>query len=447
MGGPRIGDDQNSDDSPQVCGSIIECENQVLGERIPLTGTSLALNYRGNRVPGRQSAYTLRIPLSGDTAPASLKRIELGIAVAGRSFNQTFPPVARQTTTFTWDGRDAYGRTLQGTQAVTVAISYVYDAVYNNPTPGRGFGVAGGVMVAGDRTRQEISFSRRYTASLGTPDTRKIGLGGWSLDLHHSYDPVGKVLLLGDGTRQSIQSTLYSIITTLAGDGSPGFGSVGDGGPATQARLHNLSDVAVAPDGSVLIADNFHNRVRRVGPDGLITTFAGNGTGGYSGDGGPATQAGINPYSVAVAPDGSVLMADQVNHRIRRVGPDGVITTFAGNGTGGYSGDGGPATEAALRFPRSVAVAPDGSVLIVDDGSFRIRRVGPDGIITTIAGDGFGGYSGDGGPATQARLLSPTDGSGGAGRQCAANRWPYPHSPGRHRWHYHHHCRQWHRRL
>ncbi|MBZ4192710.1 MAG: hypothetical protein LAE24_00155, partial [Candidatus Contendobacter sp.] len=213
-------------------------------------------------------------------------------------------------------------------------------------------------------------------------------------------------VLIADSHNYRIRRVgLDGIITTVAGNGTPGYS--GDGGPATQASLDFPAGVAVAADGSVLIANYDSNRVRRVGPDGIITTVAGNGTPGYSGDGGPATQASLNfPTSVAVAADGSVLIADANNSRIRRVGPDGIITTVAGNGTHGYSGDGGPATQASLSSPWGVAVTADGSVLIT--GYYDpTRRVGPDGIITTVAGSTWGwGYSGDGGPATQAGLKS-----------------------------------------
>ena len=151
-----------------------------------------------------------------------------------------------------------------------------------------------------------------------------------------------------------------------------------------------------------------NNRIRRVGPDGIITTVAGNGNAGYGGDGGPASSASLNcQYGVAVGPDGSIYIADSSNNRIRRVGPDGIITTVAGNGNAGYSGDGGPATSASLTDPDGVAVGPDGSIYIADSGNNRIRRVGPDGIITTVAGNGNSGYSGDGGPATSASLATP----------------------------------------
>jgi RHS repeat-associated protein len=149
-----------------------------------------------------------------------------------------------------------------------------------------------------------------------------------------------------------------------------------------QAALNELFGVAVATDGSIYIVAN--ERIRRIGPDGLITTIAGNGTSVFSGDGGPATQAGLTPAGVAVAPDGSVYIAETIiggfsngNNRIRRVGPDGTITTFAGAGSSavGFRGDGGPATQAALIGPRGVAVAPDGSVYIADTLNNRLRRV------------------------------------------------------------------------
>ncbi|UUY05236.1 hypothetical protein LRS13_06865 [Svornostia abyssi] len=162
--------------------------------------------------------------------------------------------------------------------------------------------------------------------------------------------------------------------STVAGTGIPGFS--GDGGPATAAQLNSPRDVAVAPDGSILIVDSFDHRVRRVDPAGVISTVAGTGTPGFSGDGGPATAAQLRfPEGVAVAGDGSVLIADRVNDRVRRVDPAGVISTLAGTGADGFSGDGGPAAAAALDDPADVAVTPDGSVLIADSLNRRIRSV------------------------------------------------------------------------
>jgi glucose/arabinose dehydrogenase len=188
-------------------------------------------------------------------------------------------------------------------------------------------------------------------------------------------------------------------IKTIAGTGVPGYS--GDGGPGELAQLSGPSGLAAMADGSVLIADLSNNRIRRVAPDGTISTFAGNGTAGFAGDGGPATTAQLRfPDAVAVARDGSVLIADRGNERVRRVSPGGTITTVAGDGTAGFTGDGGPAAAAELNGPVGVAVAPDGGVLIADSENQRVRRVSPDGTITTVAGTGTLGYSGDGGPAT-----------------------------------------------
>ncbi|MBI3645084.1 MAG: hypothetical protein HY233_03865, partial [Acidobacteriales bacterium] len=207
------------------------------------------------------------------------------------------------------------------------------------------------------------------------------------------------------------------ILTTVAGGGTPAD-NLGDGGPATAAKLAFTrgtygslkgGGVAVGPDGSLYIADTIHNRIRRVGLNGIITTVAGNGTYGFSGDGGPATAAALaDPSGVAVALDGSLYIADRSNGRIRRVGTDGMITTVAGGGI--YNGsvrDGGLATAAWLYFPSGVALGRDGSLYIADTNNNRIRRVGTDGMISTVAGNGPGGFSGDGGPATATTLAYP----------------------------------------
>jgi hypothetical protein len=196
-------------------------------------------------------------------------------------------------------------------------------------------------------------------------------------------------------------------ISTIAG--SDPFGDFsGDGGPATVAALNNPAGVAVMPDGGYLIADAGNDRVRRVFPDGTIRTVAGTGMYGFSGDGGPATAANLQaPLGVAALPDGGFLIADAAAARVRRVSPTGTISTVAGTGTPGFSGDGGPATAAQLTNPNAVAVTADGGFLIADSGNRRIRRVSPSGIISTVAGTGVQGSSGDGGAATAAQLNAP----------------------------------------
>jgi sugar lactone lactonase YvrE len=230
----------------------------------------------------------------------------------------------------------------------------------------------------------------------GGPATQAALTGPWGV----TADANGNVYIADSGNNRVRRVGPDGVITTIAGTGTRDFS--GDGGPATQASLGFVYAVAVDAGGNVYIADGT-NRVRRVGTDGVITTIAGNGTAGYSGDGGPATQASLNiPYGVAVDVNRNVYIAEGGNNRIRRVGTDGVITTFAGNGAAGFSGDGGPAIQASLRTPVGVGVDAQGNVYIGDISNNRVRRVGTDGIITTIAGNGNSGFSGDGGPATQA---------------------------------------------
>jgi DNA-binding beta-propeller fold protein YncE len=186
----------------------------------------------------------------------------------------------------------------------------------------------------------------------------------------------------------------------------------GDGGPAIRARLGLPVGVAMTADGGFLIADLNEGCVRRVAPDGTIATAAGSGKPivgkGAPGDRGPATEAAFSaPYGVAVTGDGEILISDRVNCRVRKVGRDGRITTVAGTGDQGSSTEGGPATRATLDGPAAVAVTRDGGFLIADAGANRVRRVTPHGTIMTVAGVRRAGFSGDGGPATSARLNAP----------------------------------------
>ena len=191
-------------------------------------------------------------------------------------------------------------------------------------------------------------------------------------------------------------------ISTVAGGGKPAD-YLGDGGPATEAQLNYPSGVAVDTAGNFYIADSGNHRIRKVDVDGNISTAAGKGS--YGGDGGPATSARLSaPYDVAVDAEGNLYIADTRNQRIRKVDADGNISTAAGTGTSGFSGDGGPATEAQLRSPRSVAVDGSGNLYIADQYTPRIRKIDAAGNISTVAGTGENGGSGDGGPATEAQL-------------------------------------------
>ncbi len=199
--------------------------------------------------------------------------------------------------------------------------------------------------------------------------------------------------------------TSTGIITTVAGNGEHGYS--GDNGHATQAMLASPIAVTCNDDGDLYIADHRNSRIRKVdAATGTITTVAGTGEQGYSGDGGPATQAAISlPRDVALDPDGTLYIADGGNNRIRKVTPDGAIFTVAGTGRAEFSGDGGPAHNADLSMPYSIALASDGNLYVVDTGNYRVRKIdSTTGIIITVAGNGSYGFSGDGGPAIEAAL-------------------------------------------
>jgi hypothetical protein len=225
-------------------------------------------------------------------------------------------------------------------------------------------------------------------------------------------------LFIGDTANNCVRKVnTLGTITTVAGNGTAGYS--GDGGPATAAQLSSPRGVAIDASGNLYIGDTANNCVRKVNTFGTITTVAGNGTAGYSGDGGPATAAQLNaPHGIAIDSSGNLVIADQTNECVRKVNATtGTITTVAGNGTAGYSGNGGPATAAQLHTPAAVAVDSSGNTYIADQANDGVRRVdATTGIITTVAGNGTAGYSGDGGPATAAQLSSPrgvaTDASG-----------------------------------
>jgi uncharacterized protein (DUF779 family) len=210
-------------------------------------------------------------------------------------------------------------------------------------------------------------------------------------------------LYIADTYNARIRKVSGGVITTVAGNGTLGFS--GDNGPATSAQLSYPQDLAVDSAGNLYIADLGNARIRKVS-GGVITTVAGNGTTGFSGDNGPATSAQLDgAYYVAVDSAGNLYIADCENNRIRKVA-NGVITTVAGGGTSGL-GDNGPATSAQLSIPQGLAVDSAGNLYIVDSDSCRIRKVSG-GVITTVAGDGWGGFGGDNGPATSAQLFLPS---------------------------------------
>ncbi len=403
--GPQA--DVNPDDVCTVGGSIIECQSQVLGESIPITGTNLELEYRSSRVPGRVAARHIDVVMTTDYVPDGVREVRLTLTSGGRKIERTFSPSANITTSFTWDGRDAYGRTVQGTHAVDVKITYVYPGHY--AVTDRFGEYPTGVSFA--PARSDLLWSKEQTVNLRPWDARSAGLGGWMLSEHRVLDRAGNVAYNGDGSKRS-GDDVAGAITTIAGVGTctsncrfpNAFAPI----PANQATIFAPQGVAVGPEGAIYIVAS-GAVLKQVG-NGIIR-FIGNGSNDPNGggDGGPALQAGLyTPERIALGPDGSIYLTEPFRARVRRITPDGIITRFAGGNELGYSGDGGPAVNAQLTWPTSIAVAADGTVYISEHTVGRIRRITTDGRINTVAGGGSAAIT-EGADARQVALYAYTE--------------------------------------
>ena len=238
-----------------------------------------------------------------------------------------------------------------------------------------------------------------------------LAVNAWLSDVTGLALDAASNLYIADASNRRVRKvTPAGMISTVAGTGVEGFS--GDGGPAINAQLGRPTSVIFSA-GNLYIADSSNQRVRRVDSNGTITTVAGNGVAGFSGDGGLATLASLaTPLGMAMDSLGNLYLADGDNNRVRRVSPNGVITTVAGNGTGRFAGDQGPAISASLDVPEDVAIDGAGNLLIADSGNNRVRKVDLiSGLISTVAGTGTDGFSGDGGPAIQAMLMTNATGS------------------------------------
>jgi poly(3-hydroxybutyrate) depolymerase/sugar lactone lactonase YvrE len=272
-------------------------------------------------------------------------------------------------------------------------------------------GPAGDLFIAAtwDQTIRQVNGAGIIThvAGVGVPGFNWLPRreGDYSVFVPEAVtaDRAGDLYVADDFQRRVVRIGADGVIRAVAGivpHQNTGIRFSGDDGPADQAELSFPYGLAVDGEGNLFLSDTANNRVRQVSPDGIIRTVAGTGAAGYSGDGGPALQAQLHhPWGLAIDREGNLLIADAGDHCIRKVSRDGVITTVAGVGTAGFGGDGGPAVAARLSFPAHIAVDSLGELFIADGPNHRIRKVAPDGTITTLVGEG--------GSADPAPLASP----------------------------------------
>ena len=299
-------------------------------------------------------------------------------------------------------GTGSVGFSGDGGAATSAQFSYPYAVAISNT----------GILYVVDQVNNRI---RKVTAAgvistiAGNGSVGNTGDGGAATAATLSspqgvaVDATGNVYIADYGNNRIRKISTTGVISNFAGSG------IGlDGGPATAADVYRPSGVAVDASGNVYIAETGNNRVRKVNTSGIISTVAGTGVSGYSGDGGSATAAKLSsPVGVAVDGAGNIYLADLGNHRIRKV-TAGMISTVAGTGVAGFSGDGGLATAAAINTPYGMTIDASGDIYICDYGNFRVRRVSATGTISTIAGTGNALYGGDGGLATAADFNRPT---------------------------------------
>ena len=303
-------------------------------------------------------------------------------------------------TTYTWSSNAGSANTSTVLVTPTVTTVYTLSATNGACTGTVSFTVN---VNGGSYTRMIITYA-------GTGVAGFSGDGGQatSAQLQGPYgtcfDASGNFYIADALNHRIRKITPSGVITTFAGTGTPGYS--GDGGPATSAEFHRPSDVAIDAAGNIYVADENNFTIRKINTSGIVSTIAGTGVSGYSGDNGPATAALLSAANtVSTDHTGNIYIGQYLSNTIRKIDASGIITTFAGiSGFTGSSGDGGPASSALLYNPAKVIVDNAGNVYIADEYNQKIRMVTPTGIISTVVGNGTAGYSGDGGPATLASI-------------------------------------------
>lgn len=422
---PEPDDDDDGDDNDPCEGrdfSTIAYQNQSLGETIPVPGTPFTLNYNTNRVH-TERGFSLKFKASGDSLPATVQKIYVRIYVAGRKFVDTLQPTPNQEYTFVWDGKDVYGRRVQGETSILITVGYQYPAVITaGETQARIFGRLLSSAENTTLTRHEgprgpyYIVWRNWTGKIGKWLPEYLGFGGWSINVQHAYSSLSNLLYRGDG-RQYHARRFGSVIDSVVDISKEPMG-----GETLFAEFLYARDLAVTPDGSIYVSEghtkdsssSHGSTISKIDPQGNVSIIAGiEGEYGFNGDGGPAIETILNcPTALAMGHDGSLYFYDWGNSCVRKIDSDGNIQTVLGNGLASWNisdeiGETLPALEVSLGEIGGMAVGSDGALYFSDKMNYVVRAMGTDGYVTFIAGNGIDGAMTDGVPAIESRLPSP----------------------------------------
>ena len=395
-------------------GCVIEVENQVLRDNLPVVGAPFMLSYASARAAGYRAASVLRIPVT-NARPIDPRFTQFGIEVqiGGRVFRQTFAPDTNLSTSLVWDGLDVYGRPVDGAVATVIRTGSTLAEYLVPPEDRMGFAVACTVQLGGAfcqptavQGREPIAVrNQSFLVPMSRPSQHTADVAGWDVSVHHAYDPVSHTLLLGNGEQVEATGIVDIGRSRFGGNGSAI--SSGDGGLALNAGIVHVGAIVAGPDGSMYVADSLGHNVRRIAPNGTISTVAGTGSAGSGAPGGLATATAINqPSGLVLDPSGRLYISDAGNARVLRVEINGLVTLIAGGNGIGDSGDDSLAINASLTSPGPLAFRRGGSLLILDAGIGRVREVTPDGSIHAFAGAAQGNAC-NGGTGIAARGACP----------------------------------------
>lgn len=401
------------DEKNEECGCTIDAESQALGEEFTISGSTKTLHYKSTNVSGYKRNF-IHIPLLGDDPDSRLIGVQLVVDVMGNRFVRGFTPTTGLDFTYEWDGTDRFGRDLVGKASANIEVNYLYSLTYaitrdpsflnSEKRLWRSFMRSGSAETLTAERLPGYAVGRKYKRGVYSPNNpivNNTGVGkGMTLSSHHSLDVPSRTVLMGEGNTRKIGvgDTLYNVYRTEA---VAATGQLS----ARSMVFDNMGGIYVALGKLETNHDRYEDgQIVYISPDGIATKIAGRYAPLYNreefdGDGGPALDAVINPRGLTLAPDGTLYFTEASSDHaaIRKLSPDGIISTVAGAVAGGpssfistrgYCGDNGPAVDACFDYPTLISYAPDGSLYLTDGSTLRqrIRRITPDGYVTTVAG-------------------------------------------------------------